>query len=344
MIMKPLRDSLRHRSLRVCVASLAAVLSVTVAAQAADDCIDVPSASADADVKPCEGQDVQLDLDAALPDPTVPVKKPAPQPDSAQSDGVPWIAESQDVPATFNSSDTGVSVRTSLSTWRDYNAKLASPTIQQEPGVTVSTDKLKLPKGPTVPTTPIDVWSNIDVNGYDGSRDQSTRTGLGADYKISKTTTMGVSLEHGDSHSATTPGVEEDQKASAYVTLQAAPMLSLDARTEWQTGNGEFAASNGAAEKSAFILAPKVEHSFALDSGTTIAPFVTYKRAFDLSAERKEPTDPTLDAASAGAGITYSKTDTYSLSVTADVDNFGSATATEPESLSSKFQLSVPLK
>ncbi len=339
MIMKPLRDSSRHRSLRISVASLAAVFCVTVAAQAEEDCLDVPSTSSDADFKPCEGQDVQLDLDAALPDPTVVAKRPA-----AQSDGVPWIAESQDVPATFNSSDTGVSVRTSLSAWRDYNVKTASPTIEQQPGVTVSTDTLKLPKAPSVAVTPIDVWSNIDINGYDGSRDQSTRTGLGADYKISKTTTMGVSLERGDSRSATTPGLEQDQKASAYVTLQAAPMLSLDARTEWQTGNGEFAASNGAAEKSAFILAPKVEHSFALDSGTTIAPFVTSKRAFDLSAERKEPTDPTLDAASAGAGITYSKTDAYSLSVTADVDNVGSATATEPESLSSKFQLSVPLK
>jgi hypothetical protein len=339
MIMKDLRNPLRHRSLRVGVASLAAMFCVTVAAQAEEDCLDVPSTSADADFKPCEGQEVQLDLDAALPDPTVVAKKP-----TAQSDGVPWIAESRDVPATFNSSDSGVSVRTSLSTWRDYNVKSASPTVEQQPGIAVSTDALKLPKAPSVPVTPIDVWSNIDVNGYDGSRDQSTRTGIGANYKISKTTTMGVSLERGDSRSATTPGIEQDQKASAYVTLQAAPMLSVDARTEWQAGNAEFATSNGAAEKSAFILAPKVEHSFALDSGATIAPFVTYKREFDLSTERKDVTDPTLDAASAGAGITYSKTDAYSLSVTADVDNVGSTTATEPASLSSKFQLSVPIR
>jgi hypothetical protein len=336
MIMNSLRDSSRHRSLRVGVACLAAWFCATVAVHA-EECVDVQSTSAEPDFKPCEDQEPQLDLDAALAD------RAAPSNPSTQSDGVPWIAESRNLPATFNSSDSGVSVRTSLGTWRDYNAKLASPTIQQQPGVAVSTDALTLPKASAAPTTPLDVWSNIDVNGYDGARDQSTRTGIGADYKISKTTTMGVSVEHGDARSATTPGIEEDQKASAYVTLRAAPMLSLDARTEWQAGNGEFAATNGAAEKSAFILAPKVEHSFALDSGTTISPFVTYTREFDLSTARKDVTDPTLDTGqSAGAGLTYSKSDAYSLSVTADVDNVGATT--EPQSLSSKFQLSVPIR
>jgi hypothetical protein len=38
--------------------------------------------------------------------------------------------------------------------------------------------------------------------------------------------------------------------------------------------------------------------------------------------------------------VTYSKTDSYSLSVSADVDNFG--VTDEAQSLSSKFQLSVP--
>ena len=335
MIMKPLRDSPRHGSLRVGVASLAALFCVTVAVHA-EECVDVQSTSAEPDFKPCEDQEPQLDLDAALAEHAAPSKP------SVQSDGVPWIAESRDLPATFNSSDSGVSVRTSLGTWRDYNARTASPTIQQ-PAFATSTDALTLPKAPAAATTPLDVWSNIDVNGYDGSRDQSTRAGVGADYKISRTTSVGVSVEHGDSRSATTQGVEEDQKASAYVTLQAAPMLSLDARTEWQAGNGEFAASNGAAEKGAVILAPKVNHSFALDGGTKLEPFVTYKREFDLSTARKDATDPTLDTGqSAGAGVTYSKTDAYSLSVTSDVDNVGATT--EPQSLSSKFQLSVPIR
>lgn len=308
---------------------------VAVAAHA-EECIDIQSTSAEPDFKPCEDQEPQLDLDAAI------AEHPAPAKPTTQSDGVPWIAESRDLPATFNSRDSGVSIRTSLGTWRDYNARAASPTIQQQPGFATSTNALTLPKAPAAPATPIDVWSNIDVDGYDGSRDQSTRAGVGADYKISRATSVGVSVEHGDSRSVTT-GVEEDQKASAYVTLQAAPMLSLDARTEWQAGNAEFATSNGATEKGAVIFAPKVNHSFALDGGTTVEPFVTYKREFDLSTARKDVTDPSLDTGqSAGAGVTYTKPDAYSLSVTADVDNVGATT--EPQSLSSKFKLSVPIR
>ncbi|HML28218.1 MAG TPA: hypothetical protein PKE16_05140, partial [Hyphomicrobium sp.] len=55
----------------------------------------------------------------------------------------------------------------------------------------------------------------------------------------------------------------------------------------------------------------------------------------------KDGVDPSFDAQSAGAGITYTKPDGYSLSVSADVGNFGAAD--EAQSLSSKFQLSVPL-
>ena len=114
-------------------------------------------------------------------------------------------------------------------------------------------------------------------------------------------------------------------------------MLSLDARTEWQAGNAEFAAANGGAEKSAIILAPKINHSFALGDGKTIAPFVTYKREFDMSTGPEALNTPQR---SAGAGVTYTDPDAYTFSVTTDVD---AATAITPESMSSKFQLSVPI-
>ena len=77
-------------------------------------------------------------------------------------------------------------------------------------------------------------------------------------------------------------------KIAAYVTLLAVPMVTLDARTEWQAGNADFAATIGAAEMSTFTLAPRINHSFALDSGKTIEPFVTYKRQFDLSEQGRE--------------------------------------------------------
>lgn len=323
------------RSLCFGLAGLAAVFASTAAQ--AEDCIDVESTTPATQFQPCDSFGTELDL--STPEPTQPVAaKPAPK-----SDAIPWIAtDTNDVPAKFTTSDTGVSVRTSLGTVREYNARSASPTIEQpEFGQPVKPD-FTMPGAPITRKTPIDVWTNIDVNGYDGSRDQSTRAGVGADYKFNKMTTFGVSVETGDAHSTNTPGSVEDQKASAYVTLQATPLLSLDARTEWQAGNAEFAETSGAAERGALVLAPKINHDFKMDNGTTLSPYLSYQREFDVSKTHKDGVDQTFDATqSAGAGVTYTKPDAYSLSVSADVDNFG--VADEEQSLTSKFKLSVPL-
>lgn len=323
-------------------ASLAALVALTAVAHAEEDCIDVQSTSPVADFKPCvtpEEEVDQLDLNSII------LQNPAPPPkkQATESSTIPWIAtDTNDVPAKFTTSDTGVSVKTSLGTIRDFNARSASPTVAlPEYGEAPKTD-FAMPQAPVTPKTPIDVWTNIDVNGYDGERDQSTRTGLGADYKVDKTTTFGVSVEQGDTRAFNTPGVTQDQKASAYVNLQATPLLSLDARTEWQTGNAEFAASSGVSERGAFVLTPKINHDFKMDNGTTLSPYVSYQREFDVSTSHKEAVDPSFDATqSAGAGVTYTKPDSYSLSVSADVDNFG--VTDEAQSLSSKLQLSVPL-
>ncbi|MFA5958413.1 hypothetical protein [Hyphomicrobium sp.] len=326
--------ALGHRGLRLGFASLAAVFAVTAAVKA-EGCIDVLSTSDAPDFTTCETVEPEIDFNSAI------LEQSASEASSAQSDALPWIATNpQDLPAQFSTTDTGVSVRTSLGTWRDYNARSASPTIQQ-PEYAPAATNFDLPQAPVARKTPVDVWTNIDVEGYDGARDQSTRAGVGADYKFNKTTTFGVSVEHGDARSASTSGVEQDQKASAYVTLQATPLLSLDARTEWQAGNSEFAASSGASERGAVVLAPKINHSFKMDDGTTFSPFLTYEREFDISTSHKEGVDPGFDPAqSAGAGVTYTKPDAYSLSVSADVDNFGATD--DSQSLSSKFQLSVP--
>jgi opacity protein-like surface antigen len=319
----------RPRCLRSGFASL--VLSAVLAAPAlAQDCTSEPVADG-LSFDPC-------DTDAATIDWNSGVSVPPGGGDSR--DAVPWIARNtSDVPATLSPSDTGVSVRTSLGTVRDYNARWAAPTIvQPEDGTTVSLD---IPKGASAPKTPWDVWTNVDLEGYNSGTSQSSRTGLGVDYKYNPATTFGVSVERGDARASGTPGSQEDQKASAYVSLQAMPMLSLDARTEWQSGNSEFAAAAGTNERSAVILAPKINHSFTLDNGNTLSPYLTYQREFDVTSGRKEGIDPSFGAErSAGAGVTYSKTDSYSLSVSADVDNFG--VTDEAQSLSSKFQLSVP--
>ncbi|MBS0250806.1 MAG: hypothetical protein JSR78_07040 [Proteobacteria bacterium] len=336
MIVKTSISSLGHRSLRLGCVSLAAFIAATAAARA-DDCPDVETTAALTTLQPCENYGGELDLStpsSALSQP----QKPAPK-----SDGIPWIAtDTNDIPATFSTTDTSVSVRTSLGTLRDYNKRSASVTIEQPAFGEAPKPDFVMPAAPVTRKTPLDVWTNVDLSGYNGSPDQSTRAGVGADYNFNKATKVGVSIEGGDTRNYGTSGVVEDQKASAYVTLQATPLLSLDARTQWQTGNAEFAETTGAGERSSFVLAPKINHDFKLDDGSKLSPYLSYQREFDLSTTRKDGVDTSFDGTqSVGAGVTFTDPNAYSLSVSAGVDNFG--VADESQSVSSKLQLNVPL-
>jgi hypothetical protein len=292
----------------------------------ADECLDITTSAATPDFVPCSMNLPQIDLDAVL------AEQAKSQPSKA-TDGTPWIAQSdKGIPLIANPSDNGVSLRTSLDDLRNYNTRSYS----------VDADAKNAPDLPKVAPSniPFDVWTNVAVDGYGSSADQSTRTGLGADYKLSRAATFGVSVERGRSHAVDT-AEEEDSKASAYMTLQATPLLSLDARTQWQGGNAEFASANGAAAKSSFVLAPTIKHSFAVGDGKTISPFVTYQREFDISETGRELDTAAFPEQSAGAGITYTNPDAYTLSVTTDVGGFGQTEA--DRSVSSKFKLSVPI-
>jgi hypothetical protein len=315
----------KARSSLLCLASLMALFALAPLAQA-DECLDTTSSTATPDFVPCTMNLPEIDLDAALAEQA----KATP---SKAADGTPWIAQSdKGIPLTVNPSDTGVSVRTSLDDLRNYNTR--SYTLDAD-----GTGGPALPKTAT-PKLPVDLWTNLDVEGYGGERDQSTRAGFGADYKLSPAAKVGVSVERGSAH-AVDAAAEQDSKASAYVTLQATPLLSVDARTQWQAGNAEFAAANGAAEKSSIVIAPTIKHSFAVGDGKTISPFVTYQREFDLSETGRELDASAFPERSAGAGITYTNPDAYTLSVTTDVGGLGE-TETD-RSVSSKFRLSVPI-
>jgi hypothetical protein len=318
-----------------CVSLFAIAALLSIAQMAGAECLELSAAADETGLQPCELEPPKFVLDDTLASEAL----AGPRADTA--DGTPWIAQGgKEIPLTLNATEAGVSVRTSLGAWHDYNARAATKAV--DTSMSLSPAELTLPKAPVTPRSPFDVWSNVDLQGYEGSRDESLRAGFGADYKLSHTMSVGISIERGDARTAASGGLEQDAKASAYVTLQAIPMLRVDARTEWQAGNAEFAASSGATEKSAVILAPKVNHSFAFDGGTTISPFVTYRREFDLGTSGREAGMPAITGMqSAGAGVTYTKPEAYSLSVTTDVEGFG---ATEPESVNSKFQLSVPIR
>lgn len=302
---------LTHRlSLRaLCALATGLALTAFVAPAAFADCNEAEANTSNFELSACDADWQNIEIDGALIEQSSRPSKPA-------ENGTPWIAQrDKKIPVTVNSTDAGVTMRTSLDDLHSDNAK----------------------------KSPLDVWTSVDVKGYDGQPDQGTRAGVGVDYNVSRAAKVGVSAERGGARTASSEATEADTKASAYVTLQATPMLSLDARTEWQAGNAEFAAVSGVAEKSSVTLAPKLNHSFALDDGKTIEPYITYKREFDVSTTRPEALDAAALAAerSAEAGVKYVSPDAYTLSVTTGVDGLGASQA--DRSVSSKFQLSVPI-
>ena len=187
---------------RVCFAGLVALFSVATAVRA-DDCLNTTTTTAEPDFTPCEDTEPQLDLDAVL------AEHAASATTTKGSDETPWIAQgSKGVPLTVNSTETGVSMRTSLATWRDYNVRDAMKTI--DTSTPASPSDLILPSAPALPKSPLDIWSSVDVQGYQGSGSEAMRAGVGVDYKINRATTVGVLAERGDAKTAAGSGLEQD--------------------------------------------------------------------------------------------------------------------------------------
>jgi hypothetical protein len=318
-----------RRAVSVTFGGIAALL-LCVATAHADDCEITTSTAAVPDFSPCAFADPQIDLDAiAAQHFTITAK-------AKQADGTHWIEQSAaGVPLTVTSSDSGVSMRTSIADWRDYNVREAMRSIDQ--ATPTSSLGFDLPKAPAPPKTPLDIWSSVDVQGYHGVGGESVRAGVGADYKLTKTATVGVTLEHGKAALGT--GSALDSKMAAYVALHPVSILTLDARTEWQTGNADFAAAAGATEVSTFSFSPRIDHSFALDDGKTIEPFVSYKHQFDLGSSADIGAG-SVPSQSAGAGVTFTDPNSYSLSLTTDLQGLGKP---ESKSLSSSLRLKVPI-
>jgi hypothetical protein len=245
----------------------------------------------------------------------------------------PWISQAapstSPAPFALNPTEAGVSVRASFGQVRDYNAQMTAKKIEAAKAFAPKVAPGAAP--PPAQSSPLDVWSSVDIQGLDGVADESRRAGAGADYKLNKSTTVGVVAERGE---ASVGGVSNDEsKFGAYMAFRAAPAVTIDARTEWHAAHASGAEGT---EKSTVSIAPRLAKPFALDGGASIEPFVTYKHAFDVGSEA----DQAAVAQSAGAGLTYAKPESYSLSVTTDLENVGGAAETN---LNSKLQLKLPI-
>ena len=250
-------------------------------------------------------------------------------------DGSPWIAQGAKAGAgdalpldvTPKDNGAGYAMRASAKAWRDYNDKMTAKRI--EAAKSLAAKPIAVPKTPVTTEPPLDVWSTLEVQNGTAGVEGSSRTGVGADYTVSRKTKIGVAAERGATATA------DDDKVSAYFAYQALPALSVDTRAQWEAETGDPAAPKS--EKSSVIVAPRLSQPFVLEGGTKLEPFVTYKQEIDVSTSGVDGAGTTN---AVGTGVTLAKPDEYSLSVTTDVENVGQAA---PSSVNSKLQLKLPL-
>jgi hypothetical protein len=113
--------------------------------------------------------------------------------------------------------------------------------------------------------------------------------------------------------------------------------MSINTRTEWEVPDEKSVVGGEAPNRKSLVIEPRVGTSFALDNGGSIQPYIALKQEFEL--------DPGVLSESkvsetAGAGVTVTKPDAYSLNLSTDVEGLGGDAASN---LSSKIQLKVPL-
>lgn len=254
------------------------------------------------------------------------------------NDDVPWIAQTGIVPPlAVNPGDAGVGIKTSVGQWRDFNSAMLAMRIDasraMKPG------DVPIPKPPIFSALPLDVWSSFDLQGLARDADETTKTGVGANYKLSNATKIGIAAERADQRSASGINVQKTDKLAANMTFQASPHLSFDAKTQWETGSAVAVTGTGKTDKSSLILAPKLKYPIPVGGGQTFEPFVTMSEDLALSASGTDSAKK--NTLSVGTGLTLSKPQAYALSVTTDLENVGTA---EPATVKSRLQLSVPLR
>ena len=233
------------------------------------------------------------------------------------------------------SGDDGLSLRTSLARWRDYNAQVTAEKIAAARDLAGST-LLPVPKSTNAPTA-LDVWSNIDVTLPETNADSGKRVELGADYKLSRKATAGVAAEVSNSESTGSTLKQDSSKVSAHVAVEVSPLMSINTRTEWEVPDEMSVEGGEASDRKSLIIEPRVGKSFALDNGGTIQPYVGFKQEFDLDPGALSESKA---SETAGAGITVTEPDAYSLNLSTNVEGLGGDV---PSNLKSKIQLNVPL-
>jgi hypothetical protein len=284
--------------------------------------------------------------------------------------GTPWIApEWLSSPVAVTPTDANVSVRTSARQWGGFaNSDVAK---KIEGAKALAPADFKFPTLPPVINPKLDVWTSLDVQNIESTAiPHTTRGGVGADYKVSRDTLVGVSLEADEARASDVTGAQDAYTVSTYFAVRPIPTTTFDAKAAWGENSTTFGdtaiggthsalsarvrgdwmfsdikvsptlgvahgTETGAArvEKSTFTVEPRISRPFALENGESLEPFLTYRNESEF--------DGAAVSEKIGGGVTLAKPDAYSLSVTTHVEE---TLAAEQPNVEGRFQLKLPIR
>jgi len=261
-------------------------------------------------------------------------RAPLPPGISGIDDGTPWIGQvGLAPPVEVKPAETGASLRTSTSQWRDFDNQMLARRIDE---AKAANKALPQPKAPAVIASPFELWTSVDLAGLAQDSDSAVKTSAGANYKFSKIATFGIEANRADTRPAMASTGTQDDKIAGFVSLQPTAMVSIDARTYWETATTGTAKT----DTNAISIAPRLKVPMKLASGQTLEPYVTVKDEFSR-AGAADLSGQTKNAISAGTGVTFARPGHYTMSLSADAENLG---LSDPATYKSRFQLSVPLR
>ena len=241
------------------------------------------------------------------------------------------------LPFAVTPSADGVSVRTGISTLNDYNAKMLAKKIEN--AKKTAAPNTKLPEARAAAKPALDVWSSVTAPNQAATDGQAVRASVGADYTISPYATTGIVAERADP--GMTPGAATvtsgDEKLSAYVNFKASPVLSVDAKSEWQRTETFDISGDTLTEKSIVSIAPKLNKKYELKNGQTIEPYATVRHELDIGTTA---IDTPAHQNAVGAGVTLAAPDSYSMTLSTDLEGIGAATGSNTNT---KLQFKMPL-
>ena len=121
------------------------------------------------------------------------------------------------------------------------------------------------------------------------------------------------------------------------MNFKATPVLSVDAKSEWQRTETFDISGDTLTEKSIVSIAPKLNKKFDLKNGQTIEPYATVRHELDLNTTA---VDAPSRQNSVGAGVTFATPESYSMTLSTDLEGIGAASGANTNT---KLQFKMPL-